>query len=118
MTSGLVLLAEDDVIIANELDATLQEAGFAVAGPFASCAQAEAWLKLAQPSAAILDHQLKDGPCDGLLRELTRRGVPTIIFSGHSGPSELPPDLSATTWITKPAPSSALVEELRRCIKY
>lgn len=41
----LVLLAEDEAIIAIELEDSLIEAGFAVAGPFATCSQAEAWLE-------------------------------------------------------------------------
>jgi hypothetical protein len=61
----------------------LKAAGFDIAGPFATCADAENWLKTQQPDAAILDSQLKDGPCDAVATDLTRRGVPLVIFSGH-----------------------------------
>ncbi len=115
-SSPLVLLAEDEAIIAIELDESLKDAGFAVAGPFATCAQAEAWLETGEPDAAILDHALKDGPCDKLIRELSRRAVPTIVFTGHDAP---PPqaELSSATWVTKPIAFPALLAELRRRMK-
>jgi DNA-binding response OmpR family regulator len=110
----LVLLAEDEAIIAIELEDGLRGAGFAVAGPFASCAQAEAWLRRGEPDAAILDHELKDGPCDALICDLSRRGVPTIVFTGHDAPRNPAPALSTATWVTKPIAFPALLNELRR----
>jgi DNA-binding NarL/FixJ family response regulator len=50
----VILLAEDEAIIAIELADSLQADGFDVAGPFATCADAEKWLKTAVPDAAIL----------------------------------------------------------------
>ena len=79
----LVLVAEDEAIIAIELEDGLIEAGFAIAGPFATCSQAEAWLEQGQPEAAILHRERKDGPCDKLIGHLSQRGVPTIVFTGH-----------------------------------
>ena len=78
----LVLVAEDEAIIALELEDSLTSAGFGVAGPFSTCAEAEAWLKAGEPDAAILDNQLKDGPCDALAADLSRRGVPLSSSAG------------------------------------
>jgi DNA-binding response OmpR family regulator len=113
-SSPLVLLAEDEAIIAFELEEGLMDAGFEIAGPFATCSQAEAWLERAQPDAAILDHKLKDGPCDKLIGDLSRRGVPTIVFTGHDAPQTPAPAHSAATWVTKPIALPALLAELRR----
>ena len=110
----VVLLAEDEAIIAIELEDSLRAAGFAVAGPFATCAHAEAWLKTGEPDAAILDHVLRDGTCDALVRDLSRRGVPTIIFTGHDARREPLAELSTATWVTKPIAFPALLAELRR----
>jgi DNA-binding response OmpR family regulator len=110
----LVLLAEDEAIIAIELDESLRGAGFAVAGPFSTCAQAEAWLETGEPDAAILDHALKDGPCDDLMRELSRRAVPTIVFTGHDAPRERPAELANAIWVTKPIAFPALLTQLKR----
>jgi DNA-binding response OmpR family regulator len=108
----LILLAEDEAIIAIELADSLQAAGFDVAGPFATCADAEEWLKTAEPDAAILDNLLKDGPCDALASDLSRRGVPVIIFSGR----DEPPAVSEWNgkWVTKPVTFPILLDALRR----
>lgn len=108
----VILIAEDEAIIAIELADSLQAAGFDVAGPFATCADAEEWLKTAAPDAAILDNLLKDGPCDALASDLSRRGVPVIIFSGR----DEPPAASEWngTWVTKPVTFPILLDALRR----
>jgi DNA-binding response OmpR family regulator len=113
----LVLLAEDEAIIAIELEAGLIDAGFAVAGPFATCSDAEAWLEQRQPDAAILDHELKDGPCDSLIDDLSRRGVPIIVFTGHDAPRAPMRAHSTATWITKPVAFPTLLTQLRRQIQ-
>jgi DNA-binding response OmpR family regulator len=108
----VILLAEDEAIIAIELADSLQADGFDVAGPFATCADAEKWLKTAVPDAAILDNLLKDGPCDALASDLSRRGLPVIIFSGR----DEPPAVSEWngTWVTKPVTFPILLDVLRR----
>ena len=118
MSSGhsrpLVLLAEDQAIIAIELEDSLAAAGFAVAGPFTTCKQAEAWLRSGKPDAAIVDHELKDGNCDALIGDLSRRGVPTIVFTGHEAPRPAPAHPRQAIWVTKPIAFPALLSELRR----
>jgi DNA-binding response OmpR family regulator len=109
----LVLLAEDEAIIALELADSLNAAGFDVAGPFPTCAAAEEWLKTGEPDAAILDNLLKDGPCDALARDLSHRGVPLIMFSGHDQRQSEPADWKAT-WVTKPVAFPTLLDALSR----
>jgi hypothetical protein len=89
----------------------LTTAGFDVAGPFATCEAAEEWIKTGKPNAAILDNLLKDGPCDALIADLSRRGVPTIIFSGQDAP--FGPFAPSATWVTKPVPFPMLLDALR-----
>jgi DNA-binding response OmpR family regulator len=96
---------------ALELADSLTRAGFDVAGPFASCAEAEKWLTTGAPDAAILDNLLKDGPCDALARDLSQRGVPIIMFSGHD---ELPSADWKASWVTKPVAFPVLLDVLRR----
>src|SRR5215204_2879076 len=47
----LILLAEDEAIIAIDLADSLTTAGFDVAEPFATCAEAKGWLKTGAPDA-------------------------------------------------------------------
>ena len=111
----LILVAEDEAIIAIELADSLTRAGFDVAGPFATCAEGEEWVKTGKPDAAILDNLLKDGPCHALITDLSRRGVPTIIFSGQDAPSE--PFAPGATWVTKPVPFPMLLDALRHAMR-
>ena len=41
----LVLLVEDDAVVAIDLEDSLREAGYAVAGSFSTCAAATKWLE-------------------------------------------------------------------------
>ena len=114
-TRPLVLLAEDEALIAFDIADSLSRAGYDVAGPFATCADAEGWLKTGTPDAAILDSQLKDGPCDQLARDLSRRGMPIIMFSGHDERRATPADWNLT-WVTKPAAFAILLGILQRAM--
>jgi DNA-binding response OmpR family regulator len=109
----LILVAEDEAIIAIELADSLTTAGFDIAGPFATCAEAEHWVKTGAPDAAILDNLLKDGPCDALASDLSRRGVPVIMFSGQDE-SDVPAADWNATWVTKPVAFPMLLDALRR----
>jgi DNA-binding response OmpR family regulator len=109
----LVLVAEDEAIIALELEETLNAAGFDIAGPFATCAAAEDWLRTGHPVAAILDNVLKDGPCDKLAADLKHCGIPVVIYSGHDKGED--PFSSAWNgpWLVKPLEFTTLVDALR-----
>jgi DNA-binding response OmpR family regulator len=113
-TRPLILLAEDEAIIALELADSLKTEGFDVAGPFATCAEAEEWLKTGKPDAAILDNLLKDGPCEALAHDLSRRGVPIIMFSGHDEADARSSSDRNSVWVTKPVPFPILLDALRR----
>jgi DNA-binding NtrC family response regulator len=96
------LVAEDQALISLALEDTLEDAGLAVAGPFASCQEALAWAEEHTPEIAIIDFQLKDGPCTKLAKELRRRGVPVIIYSGYPHGETIPPELDGLPWLEKP----------------
>ena len=109
-SNALVLVLEDEALIGLNLRDELQEAGYRVAGPFTTCAGALEWLQAATPDTAILDATLKDGPCRDIALELTRRGVPFLIYSGHREDNRLLAEFDHVTWIEKPVPSSVLVQ--------
>jgi DNA-binding NtrC family response regulator len=110
----VVLLAEDEAIIAFELADSLALEGFEIAGPFATCASGEAWLKAAgHVDGAILDNALKDGPCTALARDLASRDIPFIVYSGHIRSHETPREFGDAPWLVKPVPFEALLHSLR-----
>ncbi|KLK91322.1 hypothetical protein AA309_20935 [Microvirga vignae] len=112
----LVLVLEDEALIALNLQDELQDAGYDVAGPFTTCAAALEWLGTETPGAAILDAALKDGPCREIALELGRREVPFLIYSGHHEDRQLLAEFQHITWIEKPVPSVVLVEACRQLL--
>ena len=112
----LVLVLEDEALIALNLQDELQDAGYAIAGPFTTCAAALEWLRTETPDVAILDAALRDGPCREIALELTRREVPFLIYSGHHEDCEFLAEFHHITWIEKPVPSEVLVRACRQLL--
>ena len=106
------LVVEDQALIAMALEASLEEAGFEVAGPFPSNAEALDWLERHTPDLALLDVLLKDGPCTSVVRALQARSIPFAIYSGVR-PGGRPPELGAVRWMEKPVSRQDLTAVLR-----
>jgi DNA-binding response OmpR family regulator len=112
----LVLVLENEALIAINLQDELQDAGYEVAGPFTACSAALEWLQTATPDMAILDATLNDGSCYSVAVELSRRGVPFLIYSGHEEDQQLLAEFHPHTWIEKPVPSEVLVQECQQLL--
>ena len=112
----LVLILEDEALIALNLQDELQDAGHEVAGPFTACSAALDWLRTATPDMAILDATLNDGSCHSIAVELRRRGVPFLIYSGHQEDQQLLAEFHHITWIEKPVPAAVLVQECQQLL--
>ena len=96
------LVVEDQALIGMALEASLEEAGFQISGPFARAAEAVDWLKTRTPDIALLDLVLGDGPCTQLATTLRERGVPFAIYSGVRAPTTRPPEFAGVPWLEKP----------------
>lgn len=99
------------------LEASLEEQGFQIAGPFARVCDALKWLKEHTPDIALLDLVLGDGPCTQLATMLRSRGVPFAIYSGVRPPAIRPPEFDGVPWLEKPVSRSdlaAVLAELAR----
>jgi len=112
----LVLVLEDEALIALNVQDELQDAGYAVAGPFSTCSAALEWLQTTTPDMAILDATLKDGPCREIALELSRREVPFLIYSGYQEDRQLLSEFDHITWIEKPVPSEVLVQACQQLL--
>ena len=109
----VVLVAEDEAIIGFELAESLRLEGFEVAGPFDTCASAEAWFRLADHLEGAT---LRDGPCTALARDLRSRGIPFVVYSGHSRSQEAPSEFGDAPWVVKPVPFEVLLRALQTAI--
>ena len=82
----LILLVEDDALIAMSLEAALSDAGHSVRGPASTACPALQLAEFHPPELALVNINLRDGHGSGieLARELHRRwAVPSIFVSGQ-----------------------------------
>lgn len=96
-----VLIVEDDVLIAMDLEDELTDRGFAVTACVTTVAQARDAIEAAPPDVAILDMHLKSETTFDLAGALQSRGVPYIFVSGNEV-SALPAHLQSCPILTKP----------------
>ena len=108
LTSPCCMIVEDQALIGMSLEAFLEDAGFSVAGPFLSCADALRWLEHNTPEVALLDVSLRDGTSLPIAHELKGRNTPFAVYSGLPFTRNLPDELQGVPWLEKPAPREEL----------
>ena len=86
------LVIEDQALIAISIETYLKDAGMVVQ-TVGSLAEARAWLEANTADVANVDFMLKDGPAIELARELNRRTIPFVIYSGSPRRESLPSEL-------------------------
>ncbi len=111
MQGPCCLLVEDQALIGMALEASLEEAGFDIAGMVASNAAALRYVVDHTPDLVLLDVMLKDGPALAVSRELKRRGIAFAIYSGLT-PEPRTPEFHGVPWLEKPVSRAALAQVL------
>jgi DNA-binding response OmpR family regulator len=107
-----VLVVEDEVIIAMELAANLEEAGAEVIGPSHILSHALALASKSNISAAILDLRLGATSVGPVARVLSERKIPFIFYSGQSRTDPLRSEWPDAEIFSKPSPPGVLVEAI------
>lgn len=83
-TRPTVLLLEDEVIIAIDIEDMLREHGAVIGASIDNCAEALIWLSNNKPDIAIVDPRLKDGSCGRVVHQLIARNIPFVVYSGDT----------------------------------
>ena len=108
-----ILVVEDQALIALDLQATLEEDGAVVVGPFhglgAAMHAASAELAL---DAAVLDVDLGQEDVFPLADYLAEHGVPFVFHTGHAEIERLHRRYEHVPVIAKPAPPSEVIGRL------
>lgn len=114
-----VLLVEDELFIALDLQATIEDLGFRVEGPCTTLTEAEATIERCHAgfAAAVLDVRLADGTVFPAADRLTAAGVPIIFHSGHADEAEMRQRYPAATVCPKPSAPADLAAAIRRCTR-
>jgi DNA-binding response OmpR family regulator len=111
-----VLVAEDEFVIALEIEDTLRRAGYEVVGPAATAGEAARLAAAGPLDAAVLDLGLRDGTAIPAADVLAARGVPFVFLSGY-GRESLPGHLRGRTVLDKPCTAERLPAALEEAAR-
>ena len=117
--ADLVLVVEDEFLIAMEMKAVLLGAGYAVLGPAATVADALSLLEQWRPDAAVLDVNLGGERITPVAMALKRRDVPFVLTTAY-WPADLAnePLLSGAVNLGKPTSPIRLLNALERMLAH
>ena len=105
-----ILIAEDNVFAAMEVEQVLRDCGCEPVGPVATIDQALRLARHEQLDGAVLDVNLRDQPVFPVAEELLRRGIRMIFATGYETSYTFPKDLDNCARLRKPY----AVRELKR----
>jgi len=109
-----IMIVEDEMLVAMELEALLAEQGCAVIGPAPTADRALALLAEGLPDAAILDVNLNGQTATPVAAALRAQNVPFLIATGYS--QSLQAELKDTPRVDKPVNHERLVRVLTQLL--
>jgi CheY-like chemotaxis protein len=107
-----ILIAEDNLFAAIELEQYLMDLGCQVVGPAATVDDALRLVKEERLEGALLDLNLRGQSALPVARELIARGIPLILTTGYED-SGIPAELASVPRLHKPF----LEAELKRLMR-
>lgn len=108
-----ILIAEDNLLAALELEQALVDLGCAPVGPVAQVNEAMGLARLGNLDAALLDVDLRGEQVFAVAEELARQGVPVIFASGYDQDEVFPAPFARHPRLGKPYSE----DELRRALE-
>lgn len=107
-----VLLVEDQMLIAMDVEGMLADQGIQTVLTAASADEALAKLATFKPDVAILDVNLGTGTSIEVATELTRRDIPFLFATGYGNISPIPSGFAGVPVVRKPYERDALVRTM------
>jgi len=111
-----ILVVEDEALIAMDLQALLEEAGYDVLGPANSSAAALALIDAAEPDVALLDVNLGRSDAFGVASVLSERRTEVIFLTGHTA-HKLPQAHRHLPLVSKPYLPEVLLQAVKRALE-
>jgi len=115
-SSPRILLVEDSLLVAQEIEHSLVSFGYAVVGPHGRLPDAMEAARSSDLDGAVLDVNLDGELVFPVARELARREIPFIFATGYDVPI-VPPDLADRVRIVKPFSRHELGEAVGRMLR-
>ncbi|WP_061976285.1 response regulator [Aureimonas sp. AU20] len=110
-----VMIVEDELFVALDLQDIVEEIGHRVLGPYVTVREALDAIEADLPACAILDVQLLDGEVYPAADRLRAARVPIIFHSGHADETQLLgryPDAAVCAKPSSPAHLQSVIERL------
>lgn len=107
-----ILVVEDEVFVALDVAATVEDANGTVVGPVGTVRQAIDLINRQEVDAAILDVNLADGDVEPVLDRLKSRNIFVVIHTGGGLPPRLAARYPEMPVFQKPIPPSVLTRTL------
>lgn len=104
-----VLLLEDHMLIAMDVEANLEDHGLSDITTTASASEALDKLRGSAPDVAVLDVNLGEETSIPVAEELARRGIPFVFATGYGDGSMIPETFAHVPVVRKPYEISALI---------
>jgi CheY-like chemotaxis protein len=114
----VVLVVEDEFLIAMDLEAMLRDHGWRVLGPAATVAEALGLLEDGKmPDVALLDVNLRGATVVPVAEVLRERGVPIVLASAYNHAASMADVLAEAPNVGKPAQERHLLAALKRALE-
>ncbi len=108
-----VLVVEDEMLIACEMEATLEDLGCEVVGPFARISHALEALEAITVDAAVLDVNVRGEMIFPVAEKLKALGVPMVFCTGYADLPDVPEPLQNQVRLSKPCAAASIEAALR-----
>lgn len=112
----LVLIVEDEALVAMEMECRIMGLGYAILGPASTVPQTNALLDRTKPDAALLDMNLRGETVMPVVHRLKLAGVPFALVTGYARLPLHDPHLAAAPRLSKPITDAGLAKVLRMLI--
>lgn len=116
MAQPVILVAEDEAIVAHDLCDTVEEAGFIVEGPFDDPSTAMLAFQKQKPDLAILDINLHGGTAYSLAEKMMAEDVPVIFHSGQVASEEVQAMFPKAATLSKPCPPAVILDTVQQAL--
>jgi CheY-like chemotaxis protein len=112
LASRRIFVVEDSPVVAEMLEAMLEDLGCDVVGPMGNLAIALEMAAGEKIDAAVIDLNIRGGKVFPVARTLAERGIPFLVVSGY-GDFSMPEEWQDRPTLTKPFSQDALEAALK-----
>lgn len=111
-----VLVIEDEMLVAMEIENLLERQGCVVLGPAPRVSRALSLLDQERPDAALLDLNLNGEPATPVAAALSAAGVPFVLVTGYGEMQSREPELQDAPRLDKPVHHQKLLRVLAQVL--